>query len=124
MPSTPSTPRPSQSVGTETPTQQSLSSFAPWDHDQLVRRLFTFKDVLWSQLPEGLCELEWARRGWVERQDGKKGVKCGLCHADVAIIWDWNRLRETVIEQRVSEESTQETAANGDGTQENGTSNG
>jgi len=124
MPSTPSTPRPSQSVGTETPTKQSLSSFAPWDRDQLVRRLSTFKDVLWSQLPEELCELEWARRGWVEREDGKKGVKCGLCVADMEIIWDWNQLREAVIEQRESQESIKETAQNGDGILENGTSNG
>src|SRR5271170_5152979 len=124
MPSPSSTPRSGQSVATETPTKHNLSSFAPWDRDQLVGRLSTFKDVLWSQLPEELCELEWARRGWVEREDRKKGVLCGLCVADMEIIWDWNQLREAVIEQRESQESIKETAQNGDGILENGTSNG
>lgn len=124
MPSPSSTPRSGQSVATETPTKHNLSSFAPWDRDQLVGRLSTFKDVLWSQLPEELCELEWARRGWVEREDRKKGVLCGLCHATVEVIWDWNRLREAVIEPRDSEEGTKPTEPNGDDSHENGTLNG
>ena len=118
-----SSPRSSQSIPTETPTKQNLSSFAPWDRNQLVGRLSTFKDVLWSSLPEELCELEWARRGWVERSDGKKGIMCGLCHADVEIIWNWNRLREVVFQQRESQKSAQQAAANGNDTDENVSSN-
>ena len=124
MPSPSSTLRSGQSVATETPTKNNLSSFAPWDRDQLVGRLSTFKDVLWSQLPEELCELEWARRGWVEREDGKKGVLCGLCHATVEVMWDWNRLREAVIEPRDSQEGTKPTEPNEEDSHENGNSNG
>jgi hypothetical protein len=111
-----STPRSVSRLGTSTPTQQNLSSFAPWDHDQLVSRLSTFKDVFWSQLPEELCELEWARRGWVQRKDEKKGVECGLCRSHVEIIWNWDQLRETVLAEReAKEEETQ-----GNGTEPNG----
>jgi len=88
-----------------TPTQRNSSSFAPWDRDQLVARLATFKDVLWSQLPEELCEIEWARRGWVERKDGKKGVECGLCKAQVEVIWNWDQLRERVIAERAKRQA-------------------
>lgn len=124
MPSAPTTPRSGQSVSSDTPTKNNLSSFAPWDRDQLVGRLSTFKDVLWSQLPEELCELEWARRGWVERDDRKQGIKCGLCHATVEVIWDWNRLREAAIEERESHEVTQTMEPNGDGPHKNGASTG
>ena len=111
IPSTPSSPRSlSKSTGA-TPTKRNLSSFAPWDRDQFVGRLASFKHVFWSQLPDELCELEWARRGWVERRDGKKGVECGLCHGNVEVIWDWNQLRESVLEQRqLQEESAVENA--------------
>jgi hypothetical protein len=90
----------SNSPGPVTPTQRNLSSFAPFDRTQFVGRLASFKAVFWGQLPEELCELEWARRGWVERRDGKKGIECGLCHASVEVIWDWNRLRKGVLEER------------------------
>src|SRR5579859_859880 len=111
--SLPSTPRPlSKSAAPTTPatpTKQNLSAFAPWDHDQFVARLATFRDILWSQLPEELCELEWARRGWVEKKDGKKGVGCGLCHGKVEVLWDWERLRHDIVKAR----ETVESAVNG-----------
>jgi hypothetical protein len=44
------------------------------------------------RLPEELCELEWARREWVERRDGVRGVECGFCHGSVEVIWDWNQI--------------------------------
>ena len=85
-----------------TPTRN-ISSFAPWDREQLIARLATFKDVFWSQLPEELCEIEWARRGWVERKDGKKGVECGLCKSQVEVIWDWDKLRGSIIAEKEAE---------------------
>src|SRR5579859_3947834 len=87
-----------------TPTQRNLSSFAPWDRDQLVSRLSTFKNVLWSQLPDELGELEWARRGWVERRGGISGVTCDLCKATVEVIWDWERLRGNILSERAAKE--------------------
>jgi C3HC zinc finger-like/Rsm1-like len=113
--STWSTPRSTSRPALSTPTRRNLSSFAPWDRDQFVGRLSTFKDVFWSQLPEELCELEWSRRGWVERKGGRKGVECGLCLSKVEVIWDWNQLRESVLKQRQLQEE-----ANEDGEKENG----
>jgi C3HC zinc finger-like/Rsm1-like len=110
----PPTPRStSKQPAPQTPTQRNLSSFAPFDHDQLVGRLGSFKAVFWGQLPEELCELEWARRGWVERRDGVKGVECGLCHGSVEVIWDWNRLREKRLEEKNGENGVGENAGNG-----------
>jgi hypothetical protein len=85
--------------------------------------LATFKDVLWSQLPEELSELEWARRGWVERKDGKKGVECGLCRATLQVIWDWEQLRDAVLRERESKEtSNAENGTQETGVEENGAS--
>ena len=96
-----STPKPSSAA---TSVKQNLSSFAPWDRDQFVARLASFKNVFWSELPREVCELEWARRGWVERRDGKTSVMCGLCRANLEIIWHWDRLRESVLQSRESQE--------------------
>lgn len=105
-----------------TPTQRNLSSFAPWDREQFVGRLGSFKDVFWSQLPGELCELEWARRGWVERKDRKKGVTCGLCQASVEVIWNWEKLRDAILRERESKEAeSEEQVAEANGT-ENSTS--
>src|SRR5579859_4951858 len=107
-----------------TPTQRNLSSFAPWDRDQLISRLSTFKNVFWSQLPDELNELEWARRGWVERKDNVKGVECNLCKARVEVIWDWEQLREKVLSEReAAKEQEEEGQVNGDheASQTNGT---
>jgi hypothetical protein len=110
----PSTPRStSKPTAPQTPTQRNLSSFAPFDRDQLVGRLGSFKAVFWGQLPEELCELEWARRGWVERRDGVRGVECGLCHGSVEVIWDWNRLREKRLAEKDGENGVEGSAKNG-----------
>ena len=110
----PSTPRPtSKPPPPQTPTQRNLSSFAPFDRDQLVGRLGTFKAIFWGQLPEELCELEWARRGWVERRDGVRGVQCGLCHASVEVIWDWNRLKEKRLAEKTESNEQSGDAENG-----------
>ena len=108
MPSAVSTPRFSPRVSGATPTQRNLSAFAPWDRDQLVARLSTFTDILWSQLPDELCEFEWARRGWIQRKDSKKGVECDLCRGNVQIIWDLNELRNFVLKEREQEQDEKE----------------
>ena len=97
-----------------TPTQRNLSSFAPWDRDQLISRLSTFKNVFWSQLPDELNELEWARRGWVERKDTVKGVECNLCKAKVEVLWDWEQLREKILSEREAAQEAEEGHVNGD----------
>ena len=98
--STPSTsPRSSTKATVATPTQRNLSSFAPLDRDQFIGRLATFKDVFWSQLPKQLCELEWAQRGWVARKKGPRGVECGLCNANVQVVWEWSQLQEYLQQQ-------------------------
>jgi C3HC zinc finger-like/Rsm1-like len=116
VPPTPSTPGCTDQTIVVTPTQRNLSSFAPWDRDQFVARLSTFKDVFWSRLPEEICELEWARRGWVQRKDGRRGVECGLCHSRLDVIWNWNELRESVLENPQLEEETKQNGAINDNT--------
>lgn len=49
----------------------------------------------------------------MERKDGKRGVECGLCHANVEVIWDWNQLRESVLKQRQLQKETEENKQNG-----------
>ncbi|KAL8866164.1 MAG: hypothetical protein Q9174_006461 [Haloplaca sp. 1 TL-2023] len=40
-------------------------NFAPWDPNQFLERLETFRQVhLWSIKPEPINEVQWARRGW------------------------------------------------------------
>jgi C3HC zinc finger-like/Rsm1-like len=110
--STPSAPRITSQTPTTTPTKRNLSSFAPWDREQLVARLSTFKDILWSQLPEELCELEWALRGWIQRKDHKKGVECSLCHANI-IVWNWDELPELPITNKIPEQAEKENGVKG-----------
>lgn len=97
-----------------TPTQRNLSSFAPWDRDQLISRLSTFKNVFWSQLPDELNELEWARRGWVERKDSVRGVECNLCKARVEVIWDWEQLRDKILGERETAKEAADGEVNGE----------
>jgi hypothetical protein len=59
-------------------------------------------------LPDELGELEWARRGWVEKRDGISGVTCDLCKATVEVIWDWERLRGKVLSERAAKEEERE----------------
>lgn len=41
-------------------------NFAPWSHETFLARLKTFSSVsLWHPKPEGISEVEWAKRGWV-----------------------------------------------------------
>ena len=119
----PSTPRStSNPPAPTTSAQRNLSAFAPFDRDQFVGRLATFKAVFWGQLPEDVCEFEWARRGWIERRDRRRGVECGLCHASVQVVWDWNQLREKVLEDRrlLAEKNEENSVAKG-GEKENET---
>lgn len=64
--------------------------YAPWSHDLFLERLKTFADIkIWSPKPEGLGEVEWAKRGWVCQSggaQGKDGVFCRMCEKRVAIV--------------------------------------
>lgn len=40
-------------------------NFSPWSHETFLARLKTFSSVsLWHPKPEGINEVEWAKRGW------------------------------------------------------------
>ena len=40
-------------------------NFSPWSHDMFLQRLRTFSSVsVWHPKPEGISEVEWAKRGW------------------------------------------------------------
>lgn len=104
--------------GTATPIKLNLSSFAPWDRDQFVGRLATFKDAFWSELPREVCGIEWARRGWMQRKDSKGGVMCGLCLATVEVIWHWDKLRESVLRNRGPREDDKSNDMQPNGTSE------
>ncbi|KAI9747729.1 MAG: hypothetical protein M1835_001988, partial [Candelina submexicana] len=42
-----------------------LPNFAPTNRRQFIERLETFKDVTkWSEKPERINEVQWAKRGW------------------------------------------------------------
>lgn len=54
---------------------QDLSNYAPWSHEQFLARLKTFADVrMWTPKPVGIGEVEWAKRGWIVT--GKDTVGC------------------------------------------------
>ncbi len=69
------------------PTPQPLSAdklppFAPWSNEQFLQRLKTFADVRsWTPKPEGITEVEWAKRGWALVSDGnvRDTIWCRAC---------------------------------------------
>ncbi|KAG8532916.1 uncharacterized protein KY384_002794 [Bacidia gigantensis] len=60
-------------------------NFAPWDREQFLQRLKTFRFVdKWAAKPEGVGEVEWAKRGW--SCVGRERVRClGGCEGEVVV---------------------------------------
>ncbi|KAL8948027.1 MAG: hypothetical protein Q9222_005743, partial [Ikaeria aurantiellina] len=69
-------------------------NFAPWDRNQFLDRLETFRHVdKWMSKPDPINEVQWAKRGW--RCVGKETVGCvGGCGNELVIALETDRERE------------------------------
>lgn len=65
--------------------ERKLPNFAPWDREQFLDRLKTFRHVdKWMSKPEQITEVQWAKRGW--SCVGKERVGCvGGCETELVI---------------------------------------
>lgn len=70
-------------------TMDKLPPFAPWSNEQFLQRLKTFADVRsWTPKPEGITEVEWAKRGWALVSDGdvRDTIWCRACKQRLVVI--------------------------------------
>ncbi|MCJ1282409.1 hypothetical protein MMC26_001732 [Xylographa opegraphella] len=59
--------------------------FTPWDREDFLRRLETFRTpYLWMTKPDKVNEVQWARRGWI--CVGKDRVACSACRRELVMI--------------------------------------
>ena len=82
-------PRRSTSSATQAAKATALPNFAPWSHEQFLSRLATFASVsAWHLKPDGVGEVEWAKRGWVCATGGAANtVACkGGCEKRVQVV--------------------------------------
>ncbi|KAL8732575.1 MAG: hypothetical protein Q9181_003890 [Wetmoreana brouardii] len=73
-------------------------NFAPWDRNQFLSRLETFRYVdRWVSKPDAINEVQWAKRGW--RCVGKETVGCvGGCGSEVMISLEPSQEEQKPIE--------------------------
>ena len=73
-------------------------NFAPWDRNQFLSRLETFRRVdKWMSKPDEINEVQWAKRGWT--CVAKETVGCvGGCDRELVISLEPSRGEETLIE--------------------------
>ncbi|KAL8763287.1 MAG: hypothetical protein Q9184_000843 [Pyrenodesmia sp. 2 TL-2023] len=73
-------------------------NFAPWDRNQFLARLETFRHVdKWMSKPDPINEVQWTKRGWT--CVGKERVGCvGGCGNEVLISLEPDREEERPIE--------------------------
>ncbi|KAL8703676.1 MAG: hypothetical protein Q9201_003130 [Fulgogasparrea decipioides] len=73
-------------------------NFAPWDRNQFLSRLETFRHVdRWVSKSDPINEVQWAKRGW--RCVGKETVSCvGGCGNEVMISLEPSREEQKPIE--------------------------
>lgn len=66
-------------------------NFAPWDREQFLKRLQTYRHVdKWRSKEEKINEVQWAKRGW--SCVGKEKVRCvGGCERQVVIVLESSR---------------------------------
>ncbi|CAM1505734.1 Fc.00g113710.m01.CDS01 [Cosmosporella sp. VM-42] len=58
--------------------------YSPTDRGELLKRLGTFQEITdWTPKPDGVNEVEWAKRGWVCH--GKETVRCLLCYKELVV---------------------------------------
>ncbi|KAL9002396.1 MAG: hypothetical protein Q9188_004667 [Gyalolechia gomerana] len=81
-------------------------NFAPWDQNQFLSRLETFRHVdKWISKPDPISEVQWAKRGW--RCVGKERVGCvGGCGNELLISLEPSREEQQSIEGLESSEET------------------
>src|SRR5579862_8035023 len=65
------------------PESKPVPNYAPWDRNQFLQRLKTFRHVdKWSAKPPTVNEVQWAKRGW--SCVGRERVRCvGGCGKEV-----------------------------------------
>ncbi|MCJ1400563.1 hypothetical protein MMC11_003769 [Xylographa trunciseda] len=74
-----------RSASSHTSTEKKRPAFTPWDREDFLRRLETFRHpYLWMTKPDKVNEVQWARRGW--RCVGKDRVACSACHKELVMI--------------------------------------
>lgn len=75
---------------------QEPPNFAPWSHEEFLKRLKTFASVsLWHPKPEAINEVEWAKRGWRCVDVNTVGCKGG-CGRRVIVSLDPARKKTAV----------------------------
>ncbi|KAL1820829.1 hypothetical protein ACET3Z_015698 [Daucus carota] len=62
----------------------SLSSCRPWERNDLLKRLATFKPSSWSSKPKASSNLACARRGWVNGD--VDNIECESCGANLKLF--------------------------------------
>ena len=67
------------------PESKPVPNYAPWDRNQFLQRLKTFRHVdKWSAKPPTVNEVQWAKRGW--SCVGRERVRCvGGCGKEVLV---------------------------------------
>ncbi|KAL8822148.1 MAG: hypothetical protein Q9191_007108 [Dirinaria sp. TL-2023a] len=73
------------STSSATNEEPKAPNFVPWDRDQFLARLKTFRHVdKWMSKPEQINEVQWAKRGW--SCVGRERVGCvGGCGREVVV---------------------------------------
>ncbi|KAL8940194.1 MAG: hypothetical protein Q9216_002945 [Gyalolechia sp. 2 TL-2023] len=107
--STSTTSTPGTSIASTMTQEKKPPNFAPWDHNQFLSRLETFRHVdKWISKPDPINEVQWAKRGW--RCVGKERVGCvGGCGNEVLISLEPTREEEQPIEDlEPSEEAVED----------------
>ena len=78
-------------------------SWVPWDRDKFRERLYTFRSVeQWTEKPEIIDEVQWARRGWT--CTGCNTVGCVTCAKEVVIDIGPSREGRHIGEENASDE--------------------
>ncbi|MCJ1380124.1 hypothetical protein MMC17_003227 [Xylographa soralifera] len=77
--------QPIKNVSDQTTPEKKRPPFTPWDREDFLRRLETFRfPYLWMTKPDNVNEVQWARRGW--RCVGKDRVACSACRKELVMI--------------------------------------
>jgi hypothetical protein len=61
-----------------------VPKYAPWDRAAFLERLRTFSNITdWTPKPAKVNEVEWAKRGWVNKKWER--VRCELCNIEILV---------------------------------------
>jgi C3HC zinc finger-like len=74
----------SASVASGQPVTLEAPKYAPWDRAAFLERLRTFSNITdWTPKPAKVNEVEWAKRGWVNKKWER--VRCELCNIEILV---------------------------------------